>query len=174
VADICGVESEHSSNGGGGRGQQLRRLRLRYDLWVQVKVVATMVQLRQWEKGQQSAQLLQKRVAVVWSERLLLIVFNLLLVAIKAIGSERSLLVPLCSERSLLVALCNERSLLVMNKSLLVATKVDDSIVQQEVRSAVEGVKGDLVAKRLVDRWLKVAIFWACFVSSFACDLVEF
>ncbi|RRT70052.1 hypothetical protein B296_00032134 [Ensete ventricosum] len=41
--------------------------------------------------GQRSAQLLQRRTVVVWSERPLLAVFTLMLAAIKAVGSERLL-----------------------------------------------------------------------------------
>ncbi|RWW41902.1 hypothetical protein BHE74_00052580 [Ensete ventricosum] len=43
--------------------------------------------------GQRSARLLQRRTAVVWRERPLLVVFTSMLAAIKAVGSERLLLV---------------------------------------------------------------------------------
>ncbi|RRT64319.1 hypothetical protein B296_00008258 [Ensete ventricosum] len=90
-------------------------------------------------RGQRRAQLLQRRVAAIWSERALLVMFNLLLVA-KEVGSKRSLLAAIKddgSERLLLAVLCDEGS-------LLVAIKVDGSIVQQEMRVVVEGINGDL------------------------------
>ncbi|RWW40203.1 hypothetical protein BHE74_00054399 [Ensete ventricosum] len=74
-------------------------------------------------RGQRRAQLLQRRAAAVWSERALLVVFNLLLVA-KEVGSKRSPLAAIKedgSERLLLAVLCGEGS-------LLVVIKVDGSI----------------------------------------------
>ncbi|RRT42530.1 hypothetical protein B296_00049114 [Ensete ventricosum] len=67
------------------------------------------------------------------------------------------------SERLLLAALCDKGS-------LLVAIMVDGSIVQQEMHAAVEGIKGDLVAERLVDRRLKAMIFLCLFCGCFGCS----
>ncbi|RZS19665.1 hypothetical protein BHM03_00052098 [Ensete ventricosum] len=57
-------------------------------------------------RGQWSAQLLQRRAATVYSERSLLVLFNLLLVAIKEVGSKRSLLVAFVLQE--IVASCDQ------------------------------------------------------------------
>ncbi|RRT85940.1 hypothetical protein B296_00006416 [Ensete ventricosum] len=136
-----GSKSRGNSDGGGRRGQQQRRLRLRCDFVAtggdgsclqaaMVEVVVAMVRLQQREEGQQSAHLLLRRVATVerslsialCSERSLLVMIKSLLVAIKVDGRERSLLATIKeddSERSLLVVLCSERSLLVVIKVVI-------------------------------------------------------
>ncbi|RWW52504.1 hypothetical protein BHE74_00041069 [Ensete ventricosum] len=48
--------------------------------------------------GQWSARLLYRRTTTVWRERPLLVVFTLMLAVIKAVGSERLLLVAFLSQ----------------------------------------------------------------------------
>ncbi|RRT35910.1 hypothetical protein B296_00058497, partial [Ensete ventricosum] len=59
------------------------------------------------KKGRWSARLLQRKTTVVWSERLLLVMFSSLLAAIKVDGSERSL-------RAVMKIDGNEKSMLVV------------------------------------------------------------
>ncbi|RWW03716.1 hypothetical protein GW17_00033101 [Ensete ventricosum] len=83
-AAVMEEEEEGSSNVGCGCGATL---------WLQVEMVAAKVRLRQRDEGAAECTAVQRRTAAVWSERPLLVVFNLLLAAIKEVGSERSLLV---------------------------------------------------------------------------------
>ncbi|RWW69761.1 hypothetical protein BHE74_00022600 [Ensete ventricosum] len=82
-------KSGGSCDGGGRSGQQQHQLRLRCDF---VSAGGVGVHgCNRGKTGQRSARLLQRRTAVVWRERLLLVMFTSMLAVIKVVGSERLL-----------------------------------------------------------------------------------
>ncbi|RRT82912.1 hypothetical protein B296_00006565 [Ensete ventricosum] len=176
-----GSGSRCSGDGGGRRGQQQHRLRLRCNFVAAggdgsclqaavVEVVAARVRLRQREEGQRSA--LPRRAAAMWSERLLLVtcatrdrcwllllvVINSMLAAIKADGSERSLLVAFVPQESAAGCDGSERSLLVVIKSLLVTIKIDGSERSLLATIKEDGSERSLLAVLCSDRSLLVVI----------------
>ncbi|RWW07507.1 hypothetical protein GW17_00029114 [Ensete ventricosum] len=100
VAGRRGTEVVDGGRGDRGRGQR-RRVVVAAGNEERKSSVATWSWLQRWcdcnrgKTGQQSAQLLRRRAAMVWSKRPLLVVFNSLLTMVKTVGSERLLWVAM-------------------------------------------------------------------------------